>query len=267
MKKIIRFSIALFVIVSVTIVFRWNAHVYLEEEQTVLSKAPQKINNKKINIGIIGESWAAGRKIDSYLKNYMETNGFETTVISQGHSGAISREVYKDLFKEKGLYNSSTHILYESPINICIILIGVNDTAGHVGAEFYAYHLNLIVKALISRGITPLVVEVPEYGIEEVGRKSILGKIKTGLMKAVNDNFQTDVISKYRAEAKQRLLPYISKGEIIYFPFKSISSNFSLDRHLYNKDALHLNSEGNMKLAFELSKVISHWLNQKTLVK
>lgn len=238
----------------------WYDYVSLENEQFVSPREPKPINARKIKIGIIGESWAAGRKIDDYLINFLNEKGIEASVTSQGHPGAKSKLVYQDLFKASTEPYSSQHILFGEPLDICIVLTGVNDTATYVGAEFYAYHLTLIVKALIARGITPLVVEIPEYGIEETDSKTIQGKIRRRLMRYVHDNNKIDIIPKYRKLSKRQIEPYMSNNKIIYFPFETVATDYQENKNLYQDDLVHLNANGNKKLAFQISNVIIKWI-------
>ena len=265
MRKILKLTTILTIILFCSSVYVWYDYVAFEKQHFVSPRAAVRVNNNEIKIGIIGESWAAGRKIDDYLIVAMQDKGVVAYVTSQGHPGAKSKLVYQDLFKPDIEEYSSNHVLYGEPIDICIVLTGVNDTASYVGADFYSYHLNLIVSALITRGITPLVVEIPEYGIEETDSKSLHGKIRRRLMRLVHDNNQIDIIPKYRKFSKQQLMPDILKEEIIYFPFQSVSSDYLSDKNLYRDDLLHLNDDGNKKLALEISKVIKKWLsNQST---
>jgi len=57
--------------------------------------------------------------------------------------------MYQDLFKAEGEFYSRKNILVDSIIDICLVYTGVNDTAQYVRADFYIYHLELIVKALL----------------------------------------------------------------------------------------------------------------------
>ena len=83
-------------------------------------------------------------------------------------------------------------------------------------------------------------------------------------MRLVHDNNQIDIIPKYRKFSKQQLMPDILKEEIIYFPFQSVSSDYLSDKNLYRDDLLHLNDDGNKKLALEISKVIKKWLSSQS---
>jgi lysophospholipase L1-like esterase len=260
MKILLRLILIFSVLFLSAVGFVWYDYTSFENKNFVSPRVKSGMNINELNIGIIGESWAAGRKIDDYLISFMEESGFIVTVVSKGHPGAKSKLVYQDMFKIEGEESSSNHILYDEKIDICIILTGVNDTAAYVGSEFYSYHLKLIVDALITRRIIPLVVEIPEYGIEETDSRTIHGKIRKRLMRLIHDDNVVDVIPKYRSEARDALAPYISKNQIIYFPFQSVSDDYLLNRNLYKSDLLHLNAKGNEKLAFEISEVITKWL-------
>ncbi len=260
MKKISYIILFVFVSGFLGVAYIWYDYVTLSNVKNVTLKPIPHLIKGEVRVGIIGESWAAGRKIDDYLIQFMKQNGVKASVLSRGHPGAKSKLVYQDLFKPKDNKFSSNEILNGQPLDMCIVLTGVNDTASYVGSEFYAYHLKLITKTLISSGITPLIIEIPEYGIEETDSRTVHGKIRRRLMRLVHDSWVLDVIPKYRRAAKTMLTNNFSHDEYIYFSFDSISTDYRQNRDLYKADLIHLNSEGNKKLAFEISKVISQWL-------
>ena len=47
-----------------------------------------------LTIGIIGDSWVAGGKLDSLLNNGLLEKGFQNKILSSGHPGAKSKLIY-----------------------------------------------------------------------------------------------------------------------------------------------------------------------------
>ncbi len=261
MKRLIKPVAILLVVFFMAVGFVWQNYVSHAQEIQLTTRQAPEFDPREINIGVIGESWAAGEKIDGFLIEALATKGISSTVISRGHPGAKSKFVYQNLFKPIEENFSSNEIITGSPLDFCIILTGINDTATYVGSNYYSHHIDLIVKALMTRGITPIVVEIPEYGIEITDSSTITGKIRRRLMRWVHDDNQIDVIPKYRQAAKEKLNPYIEKNQVIYFPFSSVSADYRDNKELYKEGFLYLNSDGNKKLAYELSKVITEWCN------
>lgn len=61
----------------------------------------------------------------------------------------------------------------DNEIDYLVVVAGVNDTAGHIGKDFYAHHILAIAKAALDRSIIPVVIEVPEYCIEQTAADSV----------------------------------------------------------------------------------------------
>lgn len=222
-------------------------------------RLPRSVDLNNLVVGVIGDSWAANKKIDDFLVLELKRLGITSKIISRGHPGAKSNLVYIDLFEPEGNKLSTNQILFGEQIDICIIMVGVNDASAYVGANFYAHHLDLIIKALLKRGVTPLIIELPEFGIEEVESNTVHGMFRRRLMRLVHDDGVVDVIKKYRGVAKEKINPYLDANSIVYFGFEKVSIDYSSSKEIYTEDASHLNSMGNQKLARELSKTIYQW--------
>lgn len=68
-------------------------------------------NDTTLTIGIIGDSWVAGDKLDSLLFNGLFEKGFENKIISSGHPGAKSKLIYQNLFEDKENEHSSKSLI------------------------------------------------------------------------------------------------------------------------------------------------------------
>lgn len=99
----------------------------------------------QLKIGVIGDSWVAGQKLDSAIEQTVTDSGFETVVLSSGHPGAKSRQIYRNLFLESGDINSSNALFMDDDLDYLVVVAGVNDSAGHIGKKFYSHHMLLIV--------------------------------------------------------------------------------------------------------------------------
>lgn len=259
MKLLVKLVATLLVLLIIAITFVWTNYTSLEPEVSLEERQAPALTDRPINIGVIGESWAAGKKIDNFLIEALAKKAIDSTVVSSGHPGAKSKFVYQNLFKSLDTPHSSNEILTGETLDYCIVLTGVNDTATYVGADYYAHHIDLIVKALLKRGITPVIVEIPEYGIEVTDSKTLQGKIRRRMMRFVHDNNEVDVIPKYRDAAKEKLSAYIENKEIIYFPFSAVTSDYEKDKDLYKENFLYLNKRGNKKLGYALAETIADW--------
>ncbi len=196
-----------------------------------------------IKIGVIGDSWVASQKLDHSIAESMMVSGIPAEVVSSGHPGAKSRQIYRNLLNNnQSSPYSSNHLLTDEDMDFLVIVAGVNDNAGHIGKEFYAHHMLLIIQAALDRGMTPVVVEVPEYGIDETPAVGLLSWGKRAIYLRLFDNGKVDVISDYRRSLRDRI-PSAIKEKAIFVEFTSIAYNYDSSKSLYANPS-HLNKDG-----------------------
>lgn len=252
---VIIFSIVLIAFFSILYV----TYDYVPEAKYKFVEATERVDQQPnvLKIGIIGESWAAGKKIDKKLKIFLEQTGIKTKVISSGHPGAKTSMIYRNLFKSSKANHSSRHILFDPNVDMIIVFGGINDSATYMGHDFYAHNTKLIADAITARGITPLIINVPEYGLEYIEYPSIRVQFRRWLTKAINDFGISDTITAYRSAAAKAMANGISNRTTYLFDFSAVSTDYSKNRDLYRPDHLHLNNDGNLKLAKALADQIS----------
>ena len=199
-----------------------------------------------IKIGVVGDSWVAGHKLDQAIEQTMKNSGIDAEVVSSGHPGAKSRLIYRDLTNSEQSEHSSNHILMDEDVDYLVVVAGVNDTAGHIGAEFYAHHIFRIIQAALDRGIKPIIVEVPEYGIEETPTVSFLSWGKRLIYLWLFDHGNVDVIQEYR-KALFGKIPSTMTGKVVFVDFSSITDDYINSKDLFANPS-HLNNGGWKKL-------------------
>lgn len=180
-------------------------------------------------VGLIGDSWVDNQKLDKYIK---ESSGFE--VVSYGFSGAKSRSIYRQLIS-----GSANNLLTDESIGQIIIIAGVNDSSGHIGSDFYVHHIINIVSVINQYSKTPIILELPEYGIESPF-KSLTSRAKATLFRFLFDKGEIDVIPQYRSALKSALDESGMHYRLIPFPIDDYSQNVDL-----YKNPWHLSDEGN----------------------
>jgi hypothetical protein len=214
-----------------------------------------------VKIGIIGDSWVSGQKLDQAVLDAMSSSGIHAEVVSSGHPGAKSRQVYRDLISKESTPFSSRHILMDEDVDYLIVVAGVNDTAGHIGRDFYAHHMLCIIKAAQARGIHPVIVEVPEYGIEDTPAVGFLSYVKRLIYRAIYDGMEHDVILAYREALSQSLTPAMLEDMSIV-SFSSLVKDYSEHMELYANPS-HLTREGNQKLGYMIAENIINSHNDR----
>ena len=201
-------------------------------------------NDTTLTIGIIGDSWVAGRKLDSLLHNGLLVKGFNNKILSSGHPGAKSKLIYQNLFEEKVNDYSSKFIIENRP-DYCIVIAGVNDAASQIGGHFYSYHMSLIIKTLLHYKIKPIIVSCPEFGIKEaIDNMNVLSKNRNVISAYFNNNGEIDNIKTYRKILAEELDSENLKDSVILIDFDNVCSDYNKCPELYANSS-HLSKTGN----------------------
>ncbi|MGI4020892.1 MAG: SGNH/GDSL hydrolase family protein [Janthinobacterium lividum] len=233
------------------IIFIFITAGYLVNRFSYAKELPfYSVNVKKdsvLTIGIIGDSWVAGKKLDSVIHYTLLANKINNKVFSSGQGGAKSKIIYQNLFKKKTDLNSSKNVIENRP-DYCIVIAGVNDALGQVGKEFYTHHLIMIIKTLLHYNIKPIVVELPEIGIiEATDQMGFFKKGRNIIYAYFTDAGELDNIYTYRNELKKMLLEQHLNNSIIYIDFNRVCTNYKECLELYVNPS-HLSRRGNIKL-------------------
>ena len=122
-------------------------------------------NDDYFDVGIIGDSWVAAKKIDIGLNNKLSSVG-NIRVSSCGQGGAKSKQIYENLHLSGEEKYSSNSIL-NGEFDLVVVVAGVNDIASRIGKDFYSFHIDKIVDQLNKCDILPVILTIPEFGIEE----------------------------------------------------------------------------------------------------
>ena len=214
-----------------------------------------------LKVGIIGDSWVAGRKLDEPLRQRLSELGLQAEVVSSGHPGAKSRQIYRDLFADQAKPYSSKALLLDDDLDYPVVIAGVNDTAGHIGRDFYAHHIVGIIKDAQERAVQPVIVEVPEYGIESTPPDGALSWCKRSLFMYLFDGGKANVIDDYRRELLARLAKMPAPVTVIQF--KTIIQDYASGVNYYANPS-HLNQKGNSALASLIARELTE-LHNKTV--
>lgn len=249
-KKIILSSILLAGLF--TVVYFWNKYSYAGEEKYFSSTTKPE---KGLQIGIIGDSWVVRQNLDSLLVKKLSDKGIQAQIYSSGNPGAKTRMIYENLFKDKDQEFSSKKVIEKKP-DYCIVIAGVNDAAMHLGPQFYSHHMLMIVKTLLNYNIRPVVVSMPEFGLEENFKsKNIISALSNKGAELVLNGGTAFKIEDYRKAFQEDLKNNGLDQKVIVLNFDEVSHDFEKDRNLY-ADPLHLNKLGYQKFSDFLTQSI-----------
>lgn len=251
-KKFLLVCLSLIVI----IISLLTVYIFRDRQMDVFNVAQYKSlpikQSPNIKIGLIGDSWVSGKKLDQAIIDELKSSGINAQIVSIGHPGAKSKEIFRDLFSDNSSPYSSNSLLLDDDISFLVIVAGVNDAAGHIGKDFYAHHMKNIVLATNSRSKLPIIVELPEFGIEtQTGNYPSIAKHY--LYQLLFDDGKTDIISEYRSTLKTDL--ETSGLEYKLISFDPIARNYSDEINLY-ANPWHLNEEGCKRLGAYIGKCI-----------
>lgn len=213
----------------------------------------------QFKIGIIGDSWVAGKKLDKPVQEALSKRGIEAVIISFGNPSANSRQVYRDLFLRRW---TRQHILMDDEIDYLVVVAGVNDTAGHISKDFYAHHMMAIAKAAIDRSISPILIEVPEYGIEQTPAASVASWAKRLLFRILYDRGKVNVIEDYRRQLRSSIAASPDGNKTTVLDFSAVATDYTAQKNLYANPS-HLNDKGNKLLGELIAAKIEHLHRQR----
>ena len=248
-KKLLLVSIFIVVIVALEYTIK-DRHMDIVNVTYAPSQTKQL---SQVKIGVIGDSWVYGKKLDRSITDKLHSLGVDVSVVSFGHPGANSRQILRDLLSDNSNPYSSHALLLDSDVSFLAIVAGVNDATGHMGKEFYTQHIKDIVSVVDSYSKIPIIVELPEFNIEETSG-SYPSIAKHEIYKILFDDGKTDVISDYRDSLKTSLDE--SKLNYKLIPFTPIAEDYSASINLYSSP-WHLNEEGSKRLGAYIGESIS----------
>lgn len=210
-------------------------------------KPEKKHKNEVLRVGIIGDSWATGITIDTIIRDEFLKRGFKTEVISFGQPEAKTKQIYDNLHAQPNQPYSSYEILHHN-LDYCIILAGISDAEGEMGAKFYAYYCSLIISDLARNHIEPVFVTMPEFGFkEETDSLDLLKKVRNELSSLLIDNGSTRSLDEYRRQAGDMLKNTGLKDSSIVVPFNLVCDDYEKHKILYRNTG-HLSTIGKQKM-------------------
>lgn len=232
---------------------------YYSLTEEIISKPNNLIfDHDTITVIFIGDSWASYHsQYDQQLKDNLETKLKKPTkVLSKGSIGAKTKTIYTEMHTDSP---SGTKELIELLPDYAIVSAGINDAVAKMGTAYFCHHYQLIINALLSAGIKPIIIEMPQVDYRSIyQRESMIAKIRhqisswlTGAPLWTFDN--------YRLALQTMISQDIIKKSLIYIPSSEWNpEGYKDSRHLYFKDHIHLNKKGYFLLDSCITSKIYH---------
>ena len=257
-NRILWTSISFFIIICILYTGYSFERYYPPADEITTQNTKKTRKGDSLIVIFIGDSWASYHsQYDQYLKSRIEIKvNKPTKVISKGIVGAKTKTIY---IKMHDYSLAGTKALIDSSPDYAIISTGINDAVAKMGTENYCYHYNLIIKELLSAGIKPIILDMPQVDYRTVyQRESIIAQIRhrisswyTGAPLWTFDNYQSALRALIRLDKIKKHLIYIPASE--WNP-----EGYADSRMLYKEDHVHLNEKGYLLLDSCISSYIYH---------
>jgi len=252
--KIKHILISFFLIcLSFTIYYIYDRYFLEKEFQFFNTEQNEKSHLK---IGIIGDSWASGRGIDTLLATYLYEKKVFGKIYSSGHPGAKSKLIYQNIY-QFGNENISSQFVIKKQPNYCLVLAGVNDIQGEISQPYYAHHLVLIIKTLIHHNIKPIVLTIPRIGIDENSKESnFIKKCRNKLFRSLFVKKSNDLFFSYNQTLKDSLIKRKLFNNVIFIKSDSLHLDYVNYPNYFKVDAIHLSDLGDSILSKAVTDIV-----------
>jgi len=216
--------------------------------QPAAEQIPYEIRHKRdgdtIRVLFWGDSWAAyHQEHDNQLERMVQAEtGQHCRVKSIGMVGAKSKTIYNSLFEYR------QEITQFSP-DYCVISSGINDAVAKMGVEYYTRNYLLLLQFLLSEGIVPVVLDMPDIDYTYIFKnESLLSNLRhllsAGITKSSLFHF-----NDYRKGLKELISVNHMEKSIIYIDAPAWMPKQENDkRTLFCSDRVHLNTIGYKRL-------------------
>ena len=243
-KRILWIPFVLFTIFCIIHIGYILAGYYSFADEIETQKPTKTHKGDSLIVIFIGDSWASYHsQFDYHLKRCIETKVKKPTkVISKGTVGAKTKTIYKEMHIDGP---SGTKELIELLPDYAIVSAGINDAVAKMGTKNYCHHYNLIIKDLLSAGIKPIIIDMPQVDYRAIyQRESMISKIRHRISSWYTvaplwtfDKYRSALRSLIRQDEIKKHLIYVSASEWN-------SEGYTDSRMLYKEDHVHLNEKG-----------------------
>lgn len=232
-KKTIVIVLIISFLLGLAAIKKARSYYGLQSERVAYTCGHQ--HDDTLRLVLIGDSWVyMHQPYDTLLRQAitMQT-GRPASVCSYGLSGKTSKEIYTSLFDNEGLRR-----LLTLGADYCFVSVGINDTYKKMGADYFAHHTCMILRLLLQNGITPILMEIPDYDIAYVYEHQTLKKKMLRRLSMIVTQSELDCREDYRQALRTAMEAQQLTGRIV------IIANQHWDMSLYETDRMHLNERG-----------------------
>lgn len=252
---LLRVSAILMIIVCVITLVRWKWRPFYIPPTPFTPYEVKHHHDDTLRVIMIGDSWAYFHQTlrrDSTFANELRRvlRSKKVKVTAKGKAGATSGEIFERMCNERTWemdydLNYSAQSVIESGADYCVISAGINDARQRRGKNYYVGSYVQILRHLLSCGIRPVMMEIPDVDVDE----AYLGNTLYYQLKAriCMNILKTKLygVDDYRQALKDSLISLHLMDSVIYIPAASWNPEGWRDkRNIYTDDHFHLNLLG-----------------------
>ncbi len=252
---LLRISAILVLIACVITLVRWKWRPFYIPPVPFTPYEVNHHHDDTLRVIMIGDSWVYFHQtlrrdstFEVQLKKVLGSNKVKVT--AKGKGGAVSGEIYERMSNERTWemdydLNYSAQSVIESGADYCVISAGINDARQRRGKYYYVVNCERIIRLLLSYGIRPVMMEIPDVSIDEAyDGNSLYYKLRARLMMSF---LKTDLrgVDGYRYPLRDSLIAHHLMDSIVYISADKWNPDGWRDkRHIYTDDGFHLTLPG-----------------------
>ena len=227
--------VIIFLIVGLVLWVVWEWRPYYRPSEVFNTYEVTKHDDDTLRVIMIGDSWVYFHetlRCDSTLelKIKKEIGHKRVKLLAKGKGGAVSGEIYNYMSAERMLateydLNNCSQPIIEQGADYCIISAGINDARQRRGKQYYVTNYYQIIRFLLSKGIRPVVMEIPEVEVDEAyGGNTLYYQLRSRIvMRMMETNLYGT--HDYRQALKDSLTVHHLMDSIVYIPATSWNPN------------------------------------------
>jgi lysophospholipase L1-like esterase len=252
---LLRIGAILMIIVCAITLVRWKWRPFYIPPVPFTPYEVKHHHDDTLRVIMIGDSWIyfhqTLRRDSTFaieLKRMLGSKKVKVT--AKGKAGATSGEIYKRMSNDYTWemdydLNYSSQSVIEGGADYCVISAGINDARQRRGKNYYVGSYIRILRLLLSNGIRPVMMEIPNVEVDDAFEGNTLYyRLKARICMSA---LKTDLygVGDYRRSLKDSLISTHLMDSIIYIPAVSWNPEGWRDkRDIYTDDHFHLNLLG-----------------------
>ena len=252
---LLRVGAILMIIVCVITFVRWKWRPFYMPSRSFNPYPVTQYEDDTLRVIMIGDSWVYFHEtlrrdstFENELKRVMKSRKVKVT--AKGKAGATSGEIYQRMSAEQTMemdfdLNYCSQSVIEEGADYCVISAGINDARQRRGKYYYVSSYLQIIRLLLSQGIRPVIMEIPNVYVDEAFTGNTLYyRLKARIcMSVLNTGLYG--VGDYRNILKDSLFSTHLMDSVIYISAASWNPDGWKDkRDIYTDDHFHLNLAG-----------------------